>query len=702
VKKFPLSKAALSLIAPLVVLFALLFGTVFRDRLANPATATPSPSPRSASVQTGFVTTITGVPPSGLQNVFLNVIAVRLNAKPRPGKDQVIPNENDPGWQAIPVPEGVGVGLSGKPGDLQIDMLAGQSKFQTFNTGNIRPNTYSSVEVLLDTGLPGYIVPVCSSGGGAIEGCVNYPMVLQSPGNQISFIASSQIVTAKNTLTQLPLQLNLQIVSKPTSPGAPYIVNVTAAPAPGNAAQFLATVSGRVTGAEGNATAKKVRHLQVSAELPGTNNIIATSDIVNGGYTMFLPAAADLGTLYDFFISGNEATYQAFRGVQGVSGGLIFPGQTYEQDFNITGGQTVGTIGGQVKDFCKNKPLPGATLQMLMAPVGSSADCMTSPKDCVSIGFTTSDNGGRYPLPGTAQIPAYFNNVPEDQSYTVEVTAPGYDTQLFQGLAGGGTSGTNGGTCSGNPSAPSCDVQLTTSYIQGTVDLTSAPPSSNSVDVQVFAEEAGTNNLVSALPYPLLFKTGQQSRDFMINVPTNISTFDLFATAADLFEGATDPYPGHTIITQSGVAGAATACGIAAYTPTALPSASVTPTPALFTEQMDCLGHGSITGTVINPDSGTTVELSKSGVRLMQSAVGPATPAPSVGNTYAFCVPPDDNYSLQRLEQGVPAGPMTTAAAIPSPAATGTPCPTTCFNSDSTTASPSCPGLCGTGIQPPL
>src|SRR5262249_15898771 len=206
-----LSWAALSLIAPLLVLSFVMLGSVLHSyrRTSLAASATPSPGPTSANVQVGFITTISGEPPSGLQNIFLNVTAVRLNPKPHPGaKNQGIPNEPDPNWRAIPVPAGGGNGINGKPRDLQIDMIAGQGKFQTFNTAPIRPNRYSSVEVVLDTSVPGSIVPVCSSGGGAIEGCVAYPMVLQNPGNQISFVSSNQIVTAKNTLTQLPLQLN--------------------------------------------------------------------------------------------------------------------------------------------------------------------------------------------------------------------------------------------------------------------------------------------------------------------------------------------------------------------------------------------------------------------------------------------------------------------------------------------------------------
>jgi hypothetical protein len=192
VKKLSLSWAALSLIPPLVILSFFVFGSVLHSyrRTSFAASSTPTAGPTSANVQVGFVTTISGEPPSGLQNVFLNVTAVRLNPKPHPGaKNQGIPVDADLNWRSIPVPAGVGIGINGKPGDLQIDMIAGQGRFQTFNTSRIRPNRYSSVEVALDTSVPGTIVPICSSGGGAIEGCVAYPMVLQNPSLSISFFS---------------------------------------------------------------------------------------------------------------------------------------------------------------------------------------------------------------------------------------------------------------------------------------------------------------------------------------------------------------------------------------------------------------------------------------------------------------------------------------------------------------------------------
>src|SRR5262249_33429449 len=187
-------------------------------------------------------------------------------------------------------------------------------------------------------------------------------------------------------------------------------------------------------------------NLRVGAELAGTNPLVGTS-IVNlaGQYSLFLPAAADLGTLYDFFVSGGQATYEAARGVPSSAGGLVFPGQSYALNFNnAIGNQTVGAIGGQITDICTKKPIPGAAVQILQAPDGSSADCATSPSQCVSVAFANSDNGGRYPLPGTFQQPAYFNNVPigAPTNYAVQIRASNYDSTIVQAQASGSTSGT--------------------------------------------------------------------------------------------------------------------------------------------------------------------------------------------------------------------------------------------------------------------
>src|SRR5262249_16989469 len=185
-----------------------------------------------ANLQAGLISTITGEPPLNFQNVFLNVQLVRLNPKPN-AKNTASPGENDKKWVNITVPTGVGTGVSGKPGDLQIDLVAGQSKLQLFNTGGIRPDSYHTVELVVDVVTTGFIVPVCPSASG-LEGCINYPIILQNPGNQISFVSTSGITTAKGVTTQLAIQVNMQIVQRPSQPGGPFVVNVTIAPAPSN------------------------------------------------------------------------------------------------------------------------------------------------------------------------------------------------------------------------------------------------------------------------------------------------------------------------------------------------------------------------------------------------------------------------------------------------------------------------------------
>src|SRR5262249_2225737 len=138
----------------------------------------------------------------------------------------------------------------------------------------------------------------------------------------------------------------------------------------------------------------------------------------------------------------------------------------------------------------------------------------------------------------------------------------------------------------------------------------------------------GTDKLESSLPMPVFIGSGNTSAPFTLNVPSKVPSFDLFASAIDLAQGATDPYPGHTIEVLSGQAP---------------PAASATSTAVL--PDMQCVGHGSIFGPASSstPDSGTAVELSKGGVQLMSTTVGPLPPAaaPSQGIGYEFCVPPE-------------------------------------------------------------
>src|ERR1019366_9778726 len=74
--------------------------------------------------------------------------------------------------------------------------------------------------------------------------------------------------------------------------------------------------------------------------------------------------------------------------------------------------------------------------------------------------------------------------------------------------------------------------------------------------VQVFAEDAGTNNIESALAMPITVTSSNGGTiGYTLNVPPSVSTFDLFATTIDTYQGVGDPYPGHTIVVKSGVTG---------------------------------------------------------------------------------------------------------------------------------------------------
>jgi hypothetical protein len=630
------------------------------------------------NIQVGFV----GVPPPGFQNALINVIAVSVNPKSTAAPD-------DPRWVNINVPINAGVGVSAKPGVLQFDLNQIQTVPALFNTQAARADNYQLALITLDPVNPGTLVPTCPNelpGTGTLEGCINYPVQLQNAGIPIEFPLSPGIPVAKNTLSQILFQLNMSIVTAPTVTGGAYTVKVTAAPIP--ASKYMAAVTGTVTGVKNTKKLKKTRSLSVTAELMGTNTIVASAPVFSGNFTLSLPAAPDLGSLYDVFISGGKVTYDATRLAP------VFPGTNAGPTFAVKGNQKLGSISGKISDKCTGQPITGATLQLLLPPdTNSSADCMTAPQECVTVASASTDNSGTYPIPGTAQTPAPFSNVPVGQNLTMEISAPGYDTLLTPVSA---TGSSKKGTCPNASTANTCNFSLTTAYIVGTLNLTANPPSGTSVIAQVFAEEHGTSNIVSALAQPLTINSTTSGADFVLNVPT-VGSFDLFASAIDLFQGAPDPYPGHSIVVASDVS------------PAVVCPAPSSPDPAATLAPMDCIGHGSITSTAPNPDTGTTVLLSKDGVDLMSMPVIAIPPAAAPNDVFTFCVPGDD-YELQRLEAvvpspgSVPTAPATPTAvgtpepvAVPIAAPTSTGCPTTCSSSGGT-----CPGVCANVIPNPL
>jgi hypothetical protein len=201
---------------------------------------------------------------------------------------------------------------------------------------------------------------------------------------------------------------------------------------------------------------------------------------------------------------------------------------------------------------------------------------------------------------------------------------------------------------------------------------------------------------VAALSPPLIFLNQQTSLPFTLNVPISGAgpNFDLFAVAIDPFQGAPEPFPGHDIAVLANQPGPSSACQ---------------PANAAAFAAINCVGHGSVSGTVQNPDLGTTVEAEKQGVQIAGTSPGLFSSIGPSNNQYTLCVPPD-SYTLQRFE-AAPTSSATTSPTpipvgtpqpvmVPQPGATSSPCPSTCSNSNS--GPQPCPGICNATSASPL
>ncbi|MGB8411387.1 MAG: hypothetical protein WCE23_01035 [Candidatus Binatus sp.] len=708
-------RTAGGLIVPFVIVIGVLLAGVGSAQAA-----------KNALVEVGFV----GVPPPNFQNVLLNVQSVRINpnvgATPYNGK-----------WQSIPVPPGIG--NAGQNADMQIDLNASQNLPQIFNTAGVQAGTYRLVELRLDPNNPGTLVPDCpqtsppiSNPNTTADGCINYPIQLTNGNNVIVYPNPDGLIfPANKIMTPLILQVSMSQPVAPTVPGGAYTVTITLTTPPANPLE-VGTVTGSVNvngSGSGTSPSGKVRKLAVTAEAIGTNTAIASTPVKNGQYTLILPAAPNFGTLYDLAVAGGADTYAAQRLLP------LYQGTSITADFNdknsLTGSQTLGNITGTISDNCvATKPIVGATLQLLIPPdppnPNSSVDCSVPGNAplCVAVATANTDNTGYFPLPGTITIPAEFQNVPirskslpntNKGAYVMEVTAPGYDPLFEYAIP---TSNGKGGTCApiGSTTFGACDLFLNTGYIQGKIQIQQPVPG-QTILVQVFAEDAGTNNIESALPMPITVTSSNGGTiGYTLNVPPSVSTFDLFATTIDNYQGVGDPYPGHTIVVKSGVTGPAEP---------SKPGACSTATPTPFEQTIECIGHGSLTGAVYGANLGSSVVLSKQDPgsgdfvaitnALVQNQSPNSTPPPS--NNYSFCAPAD-TYQVQEWQLPTPdadatpsssptASPVPDMAAIvmiptPLPAGGASPtptpaikCPTTCENPDGT-----CPGICSNVIQP--
>ncbi len=714
-KDFFVYRTALRLTLPFIITFCLLL-----------AGAVPAGAAKASRVEIGIV----GAPPANFQNVLLNVVSVRINRKA-----SAAPNAG--GWQKIPAPPGIGGSSSNA--ELQIDLNSSQNIPQLFNTSNVRPDTYKIVQLVLDTNNPGTLIPNCPASPTG-DGCINYPIQVNNP-NGITFSATDLFPTSTGNLAPLIMQVSMTINKIPSGPGGAY--TVTLALTPVTTTSVTGAVVGQVTVNTGSGTppSGKVRKLEVAAETIGTSTVIATAPIKTnsvagmscppspgGCFTLVLPAAgpqaAPFGTLYDLAISGGAADYAALRLPP------LFPVASMNPTaITITGNRALGNITGTVRDACTpNRNISGATLQLLKAPNGAKDDslCMSAltANQCVSVATANTDNTGAFPLPGTVTTPTSFANVPiqpkGSAAYAMEVTAPGYDPLFVQALPGNGTNKKGGGTCSIDSGATfkTCNLAMMTGFITGSIPIVPPNPGQTTL-VQVFAEDHGTNNIESALPMPMTIGSNPNNTavNFTLRVPPSIPIgfFDLFASTIDFYQGVVDPYQGHNIVAISHVP-APSAC------------ATITaPTPIDPTQVITCVGHGSITGSVANPNLGELVVLEKADpdgppmdneVQITNSIVqNQPQPPNSPTSRYAFCAPAD-TYELQKFETFPTPAASVIPSAAPTPTAVDTPvsvtiplppnagsptptpalkCPTNCSHPDGT-----CPGICNNEAGPQL
>ncbi len=671
----------MALLPPLLLIVAL---TVFPSGCGGSSGATATPTPTMGFVEIGFVDS----PTSDFQRILLNVVDVRIN----PSTDPNVP-DTDPNWQTIPAPSGVG-----QLGVLQVDLNAIQNQVQVFNTGAVPAQHYNQLEVLLDPNRPGDVVPNCPQTPATNEGCLTYRFDLAA-GNALR--VSQPFEVADHGFSPIVIDFNPGTPTPPTGAGGPYTLDPTLTVVSYNG--LMGQVTGKITGEP-----QPVNAL-VTAELSGTNSIIAQGYPNSGGiYTLELPAGAAAGTLYDVFVTGGGGSYAAQSAVPVTRGGSA------AVNFTVTS-QSTSSVAGIIADKTTGLPIQGATVNLLIPAQGSKAgtNCWTTnptPPECVVVATANTDESGFYPLPGNIYHEPPFNSVPLG-SYGVQVSAAGYD--LLPARAVISTQGQSA-TCGVPPVLPTsnCNFSLTSNTISGTVLLDVPPAAGSEVQALVTAEDSGTNKLenVTMVTIP----AGATSAGFSINVPTSLPScgpaplppcrFDLFDSAVDFFEGLPSPFPGHTIEVLPNVA----------------------PTTGQDFPPMTCVGHGSLSGTAVSGDSGTTVVLRKSAgpndVQLFTSQVGPSylpggCPNPSCSNPnagqFSFCAPPD-NYTLQRYEMVGPTGspsPVGTPVAVtinapsptvvptptaPAPTVTPTPCPLC------RPASGSCPGICQNTSGPTL
>ena len=582
------------------------------------------------------------------QRVLLNVLSVRLT----PSTDLSL-SDSDPSWVEIPAPAAIGSsnptqfittslnfgGFFGATGTLltaatsilQLDLMPLQNLPFFFNAASVPAESYGQIELVLDSTVPGNIVPLCPHSLLAGEGCVSYKATFASQAGLRALFTSAFAVP---TGSVQPLVANIAVSVGPPPAADPDTATIFISPvisSPGNQSPALGAVTGVVTNFNLNNTT-------VTAEYAGTNQIVAVTHLMSDGtFSLSLPAlAAPSSTLYDIYVSGNGA--YVVRSRVAVSQGTTTPLGTL-----AVPSSTVGSISGTIADGCAGTAVEGATLQLLVpdttVPGGATTCDLTGappviPSNCVVVATAATDDQGRYPLSGTPLTNVPVTPPPGVSHYDLKIGAPGYNTTVPQ-VAAGLLS------CPTSRFANSCSFSLEHGYLTGETQLSTPDGSGKPLDAMVMAEDSGTDKIedftLSTIP------GGATSGIFTMAVPDAapssdaipVENFDVFASVQDLFQGLPQKTSGHLIGTAASVRAPAADCSTITI-PTLSP--------------MDCAGLGSVYGNVENANPSTTsVRLSKDGVQIM--ATEPNSILPS-GDNYNFCAP-SDNYVLTHYESGI-------------------------------------------------
>jgi hypothetical protein len=658
---------------------------------------------------------------TGYQSVNLNVVSVRLN----PSKNPTVA-DSDGGWVAISVPQGIAksAGLStvstgnnfgGNSGsgnsvtvgegraEIQIDLFALQNIAQIFNAAAVPAKTYRQVELVMDAGTPGNMVPVCGQTAPSGEGCISYraqvmptpaagtPLTIRTSLNATNPNGGLDLSKGTNVVTPLVIDIDPGLGPPPTASNQAVLVTPTICVANTSfptcqtspALPQLGTVTGTIKTTASKGFSNKGPQA-VTALLAGTDNIILSQGLPNScngkttcTFTMNLPAAAvGGGTNYDFVFSQKTSTFAVLSNINVVGGmatSITLP---------TVATKPTNSFAGKVVDFCSTTGVQAATLDLLLPdPSAPIHDCTANPPiGCVVVASGSSDDAGAFPMPANGKNPPAFMFVPlPDPStpYELIATAAGYDRTPIQVTTAGSSF-----KCS--PSNKGCSINLNHGFLKGTVALDTGD--NGPAAVMVAAEDHGTNNIENSTLVTIL--PGVNFANYTMNVPDSsnigpgnspVGALDLFASTQDLFNGAPQKFTGHTFAVQSDVTAPA-------------PPTSTCNTISAGTDLtgMTCVGHGSVRGTVTDPGSNDTVVLSKGDVQIEAAPVGPFASANAAN--YAICAPADpEPYTLQHYEQATPTPrpvgnpvsvtlvpPTIVPTPVPSPGITPVPCPGIC------------------------